>query len=280
MSSFPLLQTKRQRSWGWATAIDFFFGGVGAGLFLFSFLTSISLGLIMGWLFVVIGLGVLAAEVGTRWNIRRIFSRIASSWLSRGAAINAIFLIFGILCIIMWLVGQVGLGFWFGLIGCIAALLIICYPALLLLQSSVAIPFWGSAVLPLLFLSHSLAGGLSALILLSLFTPIQTTQLIWWQFTLLITTLVLLIIYLMTTSVSRLENRSSLNEVVRGELSRYFLTSLIMGILLPLLLGGLTYLINNTFPALIGSVVTLIGLLLLRYLTLAAGRYVEVHPWR
>ena len=77
---------------------------------------------------------------------------------------------------------------------------------------------------------------------------------------LLITTLVLLIIYVMTISVARLENKSSLNDIVKGELSKYFLTSLIIGLLLPLLVGGLAYLTSNTLLALIGSVATLVGL--------------------
>ena len=70
---------QRQKSWGWQVVVDVFAGGIGAGLFLTSYIMGVvfgpsqitEMGTIIGPLLVLLGIFFLLVEVGKPENSPR-----------------------------------------------------------------------------------------------------------------------------------------------------------------------------------------------------------------
>lgn len=163
----------------------------------------------------------------------------------------------------------------------VAAILVATYPGIIL-QSSSSIPFWNNAVLPILFLAHGIVGANGILSVILFFLPFSLTVLkliTWWELVILVFTAVLLFIHLFTAHSSRLEAKMSLNALLKGEYSAYFKSFIILGLVLPLLIGTYSYFFMNVILAALAGLLALIGVLLLRFVILAVGIYVEVRPY-
>jgi len=174
---------ERQTVWGNLVIIDTFLGGIGAGIFPVSvilyFLTEMRetaiIGMLLGPILVIAGLICLLLEVGSRSPLKiyrvLLFPGLLTSWMSRGALIQILYIIFGLGYVVpaFWLdrwLESVG-GLVTAIIACILALIIAAYHGLLLSQAR-AIPLWSCSVLPLLSFFTALSTGLGLMLLISL----------------------------------------------------------------------------------------------------------------
>lgn len=268
-----------QEEWGWLLALDLFFAGMGAGLFLFflmfnlpPFVALLSLG------FVALGAIVLLVELGHPLRAWRALCKPFSSWISRGVICVTLFIVFGALYSasgfdsLAWLAPQSEAARRaIGGLAAMAALFVILYPGFVL-AASPSIPFWNSPLLPVLFLTHSLmvASGLLFLLdSLGLMTA-NLQAVVFLAEILIIVNLALGAMYLAISRGSGLANRESVRRLNEGFLGLLFQGGVIfIGMVIPLLM----VLWLPSVIALAGLFI-LIGGLLFRYCVLKAGVYV------
>jgi formate-dependent nitrite reductase membrane component NrfD len=151
-----------------------FFAGIGAGAFAVSFVlflfdeikeTAI-ISALLSLLFVILGLVFLMVEINSLTKVRRIFSGLSTSWMSRGALIQVLYIIF-VLGYAILLLRPSTSGTIVSVVGAIAlilAVIITVYHGLVLSKTK-AIPFWSSSALPLVFFLDALCGGLGLTLL-------------------------------------------------------------------------------------------------------------------
>jgi len=288
---------EHQSSWGWLTAADFYFGGTGASLFLFSLILKIygfygnliETGFVTGLVFVVIGLACLAIHIwARRGKFLGVLRRPNTSWISRGAIFSITFLLFGILYVTPYWFGWIpwtqntSLGEGIGAVAGIMAFLIVLYPGMLL-QSLNSIPFWNSPITPLIFISYGLTAAVG---ILSIALPVLTSSLkavpkslMSWQMTLVGLTTALLVLQLITATSSRKESKESVIELTRGRLFGVFILGvMVVGLIVPLITTAFAYATDEFVLSAISGLLILIGSLLQRYSFLSAGIYVELRP--
>lgn len=170
---------QRQTTWGGKVILDMFLGGIGAGVFAVSFLliflggiTKVAhIGILIGPVLMIAGLFFLILELGSPMNMLRIFSGLSSSWMSRGALVQTLFIILGLAYAIpafwsdSWLSTSSGLTI--GTIAFILALVTAIYHGLFLSKAK-GIVLWSSPVLPLATTLTALCTGIGLMLLVLL----------------------------------------------------------------------------------------------------------------
>ena len=145
------------------------FGTLGGGLYLVSLWSNSMRGMFIGWLLVVaIKGGLHMAHLGQPSRFWRLFLKPGSSWLARGLVFVALYALFGALQFILsyWLPGT-GWEVLFKMLAGILALLVVAYSGFVMNYVN-GIPFWNSALLPLLFAVFGILGGSALLMLIGL----------------------------------------------------------------------------------------------------------------
>jgi protein NrfD len=268
-----------QEEWGWLLALDLFFAGMGAALFLFFLMFDFpplvalcSLGL------VALGAVVLLVELGHPLRAWRALCRPFSSWISRGVICVTLFIVFGTLysasgvASLTWLTPQSEAAMRaIGAIAAIAALFVILYPGFVL-AASPSIPFWNSPLLPVFFLTHSLMVASGLLFLLASLGLISGNlqAITFLGEVLIIVNLALGAMYLAISKSSSLAHRESVRRLNGGLLGLLFQGgAILVGMIIPLFI----VLWLPSVLALAGLFI-LIGGLFFRYCVLKAGVYV------
>ena len=166
---------QRQTTWGSLVTLDMFFGGIGAGIFPVCFmLFSLNkvgevalIGMLLGPILVIVGLFFLLAELGSPGQAYRVLTGMSTSWMSRGALLQALYIVFGFgyaipaLLFTGW--AESGLGLATGIIALVLALVTAVYHGLFLSKAR-GIALWSSAVLPLAFFLTALGTGLGLIL--------------------------------------------------------------------------------------------------------------------
>jgi formate-dependent nitrite reductase membrane component NrfD len=130
--------------------------GVGAALFLISFLAG-SLGVaLVGLALVCVGATALFTHLGHPLRFWRVISKTHATWISRGALFTGGLIGFGVLTLI--LPEGNALGMLCQIFSLLCALVVMLYTGFLF-SSMHAIPFWNTPLLPMLFLAHSVASA-------------------------------------------------------------------------------------------------------------------------
>lgn len=272
------MEWRSQQEWGWLLTTWLFLSGTGSGLFLlfeifdlpFSFaLLSLST--------IVLGGVVLLLELGSPLRAWRGVSRLGTSWLSRGALSVGLFVLFGFLFIaprltaFSWLPWEEGsvvartLGWLAGL----CALIITLYPGFFLAQNR-SIPFWNTALLPVISWGFALLGacGLSLLASSLLSGAPQGVESL--AGVLIVVNLIMVCIHLFTKSRSGGAARESVRLLNAAPLSWMFWPGVVVvGMILPLLV-----VIAVPSAAAVAGAGILIGTFLFRYCVLKVGVYV------
>jgi len=265
--------------------IAFFLGGLGGGLYLISLFLDFYIGLVTGFLIVGVGKGAThLAYLGRPLRFWRAFFRPQSSWLSRGVLAMTIFLVFGALQIapslgwfswLPWTSDNLAIQ----IIVTIAGLVLITYTGFTLSVVK-AIPFWNTALLPIIFLVYSILGGASlALVMLPLAPGTANVEsvevVIRW---LLIIAPVLLAVYLWGGYSSVPAARRSVFELLKGSISLVFVGGVVvLGLAIPLAIVGYSFFVSLPYGVLVlAAVCEFIGGLLARYSILKAGIYSRV----
>ena len=272
------MEWRSQQEWGWLLTTWLFLSGTGSGLFLlFEIFDLPSSFALLSLSTIVLGGVVLLLELGSPLRAWRGVSRLGTSWLSRGALSVALFVLFGFLFIapkltaFSWLPWEAGgvvartLGWLAGL----CALIITLYPGFFLAQNR-SIPFWNTALLPVMFWCVALLGacGLSLLASSLLSAGLQGVEVA--AGVLIVVNLFLVSIYLFTKSRSGGAAKESVRLLNTAPLNWTFWLGVVMvGMILPFLV-----VIAMPSAAVVGGAGMLIGTFLFRYCVLKAGVYV------
>ncbi len=265
----------RRGIWLW---IAFYAGGLGGGLYLVSLFFNSLEGMFISWLIIaVIKGGAHLIYLGKPLRFWRIVTRPQSSWLARGILFVLGFILFGAI--------QLALSFWmpggaaevvFKVLAGAAALAVTVYTGFVL-NTVKAVPFWNSTLLPVLFVLCGVLGGfgLSVVIALSggsINLDIAEAGSRW----LLIINALLIAVYLWAAANRAPTGKQSVLEQMRGGLALFFWGGIVvLGIIIPLLIGFFGQFAGNGASALLitGVACEIIGGLALRYCVLKAGAY-------
>jgi formate-dependent nitrite reductase membrane component NrfD len=258
--------------------IAFYAGGLGGGLYLVSLYFDSLWGIFVSWLIIaVIKGGAHLVFLGKPLRFWRIVFRPGSSWLARGIIFVLAFVVFAAV--------QLALSFWlpgtaaetvFKVLAGIAALGITVYTGFVL-NTVKAVPFWNSALLPLLFVLCGFMGGfgLSVVIALSaggIDLAIAETGSRW----LIVANALVIAVYLLAAAGRETTGKQSVLEQVRGNLAPMFWVGVVvLGIIVPLAIAFGSSFAGDVSSALLvtGVVCEMAGGLALRYCVLKAGAY-------
>jgi formate-dependent nitrite reductase membrane component NrfD len=300
----PLIASQPQRLWDVPHAVWFTLMGVGGGIFLLSRLLGLTrrLGEYAGLpavdlvSFAVIGVGglVLIFHLGRPLRFARTLVRPGTSWISRGAIADFVFLVAGGVLILpglsvggatpfAWLPWTPSpsntLGKSIEIVALISSAVVIFYAGQVLADSP-AIPYWHSPAVPIQFVLSSLATSAGVVMLLETINgePIRAHQL-----GLLLATLTLLlvsIVWHLRTGPAAPGKVESLALLLRGRLRRPFLGGVVgAGTVAPMILAavGLTGASTRDAVGIACLLCTLPAGFALRLLTLRAGIYPPIH---
>jgi formate-dependent nitrite reductase membrane component NrfD len=274
-----IVRSRFQRDWIERRALwllaAIYLGGVGGGLYIASVLVSWQIGLL-------VAVGITAIMKGgahllflTRpLNFWRIFWRPQTSWISRGIYFVFLFIIFGLA---YYFIGGVTLM----VISVFFAICLVIYTAFVLLASR-PIPFWNSPLLPILWVSVSLASGISLTETIHIFFPTQhisNPEFLkvagpW----LVGVTAFLILVYLVGNFFCSVGAKESVLYLVKGQLAPLFYTGVVfLGITVPLVILISAYFQILPSSALaVAGISELVGAFILRYSVLKAGIYAPV----
>jgi len=219
----------RQEWWSWLIGCAFFFGEIGAGLFVVSLLTDHWLGMLIGFLIVSIGKNMAhLLYLGRPERFWRAAMRPDRSWIARGIWATGIFIASGFLVLFpqvfapFWVPGEQVLQIAAFVAGA-SAFFIMFYDGFVM-NASPSIPFWHSRLLPVLCLSYAALGGVTlSLTLMKLRGMEIPGLLINAEYFLLIFNLLLLGFYLFNMSQFHLAARGSVQLLLRGAYAFSFL---------------------------------------------------------
>ena len=277
-----MISYTRQTEWidrrGIFLWIAFYAGGLGGGLYLVSLFFNSLWGMFISWLIIaVIKGGTHLIYLGKPLRFWRIVSHPQTSWLARGFIFVVLFVGLGgiQLLLSLWLPGSAAEITFKALAG-IVAFCVAVYTGIIL-KNVKGVPFWNSALLPVLFVLCGILGGFGLSVVIALnggdvnLSAAETGSR--W---LLIANALLIIIYLWQASRRESVGKQSVLEQLHGHNAPVFWTGIVLlGIVIPLAIA-LTSLIAGEISSIIliaGVACEIIGGLTLRYCILKAGAY-------
>ena len=270
------MSPRLQAEWGARVSLDFFFGGAGAGL-LGSYLLiaardgyrGLSVAVIAtGVALVLLGLLLLASELGRPANALRSMANPGTSWMARGAIFNLALIAAALLLIVALLAGLRMLVPAVAMLTVLCSGLVAAYPGFLLFGAK-DIRLWHSRLLPGLMFLYSLMSGLSLLTLAdsALHLGMQAT----------LRPAALIVMLPVTILFVAFWGKSWRRLVEQQLLAPFVVSTIAAGILLPLVcyvyaaFSGVAEL-----PMLLGAVSFLAGAVCLRYFVVKAASHEPV----
>jgi polysulfide reductase chain C len=268
-----IMSSKLQKDWiegrGIWLLAAIYLGGVGGGLYIASVLVGWHMGLL-------VGIGITAILKGGAhllflthpWKFWRIFAKPQTSWISRGIYFVTLFVVFG-------LAYYVNGGEVLKVISVFFALCLVIYTGFVLMASK-PISFWNNPLLPILFVSVSLASGISLTETIHVFSPqaignpafLETAGP--WGISI---TALLLLVYLAGNYYGSTTAKESLLYLLKGQLAPlFYLGILLLGIIVPLAIFFMVH--GGALPSsslAVAGICELVGAFILRYSILKAG---------
>jgi formate-dependent nitrite reductase membrane component NrfD len=257
--------------------------GLGAGLYLISLFFNNLWGMFLGWL-IVIALkgGFHLAYLGKPLRFWRIILKPGTSWMSRGFIFMVLFIGFAAIQMALsyWLPGT-GLEVVFKVLTGITAFLLAVYTGFVMNYVN-GIPFWNSALLPLLFVLGGILDGCGLIIAIGLFggdVDIIAAEAI--SLVLLITTAIVIGIYLWSATYLGAAGKQAVIELTRGNIAPVLWVGVVVcGIIIPLVISISAYFAGEASPALLLFAIACetAGAFSLKYSILKAGIYSPLIP--
>ena len=270
-----------QRHWvegrGLLLILGHFLSGVGAGTWLFSLWLGYTPGL-------VLAVAVVAAAglahlffLGHPERFWRMY-RARTSWIARGflgmnlfvaGAVLTLALPAGALRTLCLAVSVAGSAIIIGYKGNVYA-------------ASKGVPFWNSPVLPILYATYAIRGGLALLLVVLPLTggPVDAHRVEFLELWVAVSAAVMLGFYLGVMRQTNVAAKRSVLELARGRVAGpFYLGTVGAGLVLPILLGlaGLANPLSQLLLALIGAF-SLVGDFFAKYAIAKAGIYVPLMP--
>lgn len=291
------LTFRPQREWidkrGLMLISGHFLSGVGAGAWLLSLYFGAQQNSISGFLpGLVIGILMVALSglahllfLGNMTRFWRMIARPQSSWISRGLISMSLFLISSILYIapavvsgLPWSAGSV-----FGRILLVLSLIgtagILVYKGFVYAVVK-ALPFWNTPLLPALYIAYAMRGGAAVLLVflpfLNSHLPVERLEII--KLWVVISSGVLVLFYLAVMRGAGMAARRSVNDLLSGRISlAFYLGTVLLGLIIPILLGALGYFtrLTDSLLVLVG-LSSLIGDFYIKYCIAKAGVYLPI----
>lgn len=252
--------------------------GLGAGLYLVSLFFNNLSGMLLGWLIVIILKGGFhLAYLGKPLRFWRIVFQPGTSWMSRGFIFMVLFISFGAIQMAFsyWMPGT-GLEVAFKVLTGITAFLLAVYTGFVMNYVN-GIPFWNSALLPLLFILSGVLDGSGLIIAIGLFggdVDIMAAEAV--SRVLLISTAVVIGIYLWSATYMGAAGKQSVVELVRGHIAPILWVGVVFfGIIVPVVISVSSYFTGEASSGLLllGIACETIGAFSLKYCILKAGIY-------
>lgn len=277
-----MIKYTRQTEWidrrGIFLWIAFYAGGLGGGLYLVSLYFNSLWGMFLSWLIIaILKGGTHLAYLGKPWRFWRIVFRPKTSWLARGLIFVMLFIGFGAIQLIFsfWMPGTTG-EIIFKVLAGITALAVAIYTGFVL-NTVKAVPFWNSALLPVLFVLCGILGGFGLSVVIALNggdvdIAAAETGSRW----LLIINALLIAIYLWVAANRESTGKQSVMEQMRGSLAPVFWIGIVvLGIIIPVAIAFSSYYAGDISAPLLATGVAceVAGGLALRYCVLKAGAY-------
>jgi molybdopterin-containing oxidoreductase family membrane subunit len=268
---------KPQREWGWPIAIEIFCGGTAGGTYIISVLSYLLFGgriflagVLASLVLMLISVFVLITDSTSVWRISKAFLNIRSP-LTVGAISLSLFTIFSIATVGIILTGVApGALRVVGWLGVAVSLIIIIYPGALMGLMR-AIPFWYGAGLPLIFLSGALLSGSAVVTLVGGlgYVNFDLSRMTLWQ---LVVYGVFLLVYIIMGGQGSRAAQISVHELIKGNLFPIFVIGgIAIGLVVPLAVYIMGIPSSSAPMFQIGSVLILIGGILMRYSLIASG---------
>lgn len=277
-----MINYTRQTEWidrrGILLWIAFYAGGLGGGLYLVSLYFNSLWGMFISWLIIaVIKGGTHLLFLGKPQRFWRIISHPQTSWLARGFIFVMGFVGFGAIQLMLtyWAPGSVAEIVFKALAG-IMAFSVAIYTGFVL-KTVKGVPFWNSALLPLLFILCGVLGGFGLAVVIALNgAGIELSAAETGSRWLLAANILLIIIYLWQASVREAVGKQSVLEQLHGRSAPVFWIGIVLlGIVIPLTITIINLVAGEVSSALLitGVVCEICGGLALRYCVLKAGAY-------
>ncbi|MFC1945329.1 DmsC/YnfH family molybdoenzyme membrane anchor subunit [Chloroflexota bacterium] len=284
-----MVQPTFQRDWvergGLYIVLAFFLGGLGGGLYLISLYFDHYAGITVSFFIVAASTLGYLLHLGKPARFWRAFLKPQTSWISRGMIAATGFLLFVFLQLapgipwLSWLPWTINNNLVQAL-AITSAVVLITYKGFTLGELN-AIPFWNTALMPMIFLVYSLLGGTGLTIGMLVgagSTIIELSMVVVIANWLLVIAVTILGIYLWISYNGNPVLKYSVIQLIKGRVAPYFVGGVILvGLLVPLLIGGLGFLYQiPDFLILTSAICELAGVFFITYSILKAGVYAPV----
>jgi formate-dependent nitrite reductase membrane component NrfD len=274
-----VLGFRRQLEWAGLIAFAFFFGKVGAGLFMISVYTNSRLGMLIGLLIVLVGKGgAHLLYLGQPWRCWRGMTRPGSSWVSRGLWAMTFMTLFA--GIALALPAGSSLFMPVAIIAALFAFIVAIYDGFLLTSSN-AIPIWNTALMPVMCMFYSFLGGTTMTLFLTHFGFIKLTispsLLENIEIALLAVNLIIVVLYLLTNANAGAAGKQSLELLIKGPYAiPFFALALGIGLVFTLVMS--LFAGSEAGPGIVAAVTLadLVGHYFIFFLLLKIGIYKPV----
>lgn len=274
-----------QREWvagrGVFLLLGHFLSGAGAGAWLFSVYFGLPAGMFLSLMVVALGGVAHLLFLGRMERAWRIVRRPHSSWISRGLLSMALFLASGGLYLLLEQSGTAATGLGRVLLGLslVGMAGILVYKGFVYAVSR-AIPFWNTPLLPPLYIAYGVRGGAAILLMAAALgvggVELRPLELI--KLWVVVSSAVLVLIYLAGMSSSGVAARRSVAELLGGRASLAFYGGVVaLGLAVPIGLGLFSY-YGSVSMAVLGLVglSSLIGDFYVKYCVARAGIYLPL----
>lgn len=252
--------------------------GIGGGLYLVSLYFNNMSGMFLSWLIVVLLKGGFHfAYLGKPMRFWRMALKPKTSWLARGFIFLSLFIGFGAiqLAFSYWLPGTT-LEITFKVIAGLMVFLVVMNTGFVM-NCINAIPFWNSAILPLLFLLFGILDGFALILTMGLFEGnVNMIAAEGGSRLLLVINALLIAIYLWSGMYMGPTGKRSVMELIKGQLAPILWVGVMLcGIIIPLGVSVSSYFVGEaSAPFLIMAVAfEMVGAFSLKYILLKGALY-------
>lgn len=270
-----------QREWidgrGLLIVIAHFFSGIGAGAWLWSTLYDFDIGRWLAFGCVVVLSGVAHLAFLGRWDrFWRMLKRPHQSWISRGIWAIGVFTVAAVAGEIPAVADSVA-ATWIVGVSVLAACVILLYEGFVYAASR-AIPFWRTRLLPALYIAYGLRGGAALLLIAAALGAggfdVATVEAV--KLWVIVSTGVLILLYLVAGSRAGGAARESVSELVAGRISPAFYGgTIVVGIAVPIALTLFSETLGMPELLMLGAIglTSLVGDFYVKYCIVKAGVY-------
>ena len=282
-----MVKPQQQKDWidgrGNFIAFAFFLGGIAGGLFLASAYFDNLLGIFIAFLLTVMMGASYMLHLTHPLRFWRMVMKPGTSWIARGFSFIMLFGGFTILLMItmQWFPDATGIITTLKVLAGIFAFAQSIYTGFAVSYVS-AIKVWNSAIVPVLFVTCGLTGGLA--ILLAVMMGQNSTQIAALENIIrvvLIALAVIIGVYLWNTTYSSTSAKEAILRLIGGSLAPLFWIGVFLfGIVIPVAISVTTYFTGEAANGLLITAVVseIIGGLALRFSILKAGMYTPLLP--